>query len=204
MARPVPDWVLTEWFTDVDLGVLKTGKEAEIRVVERAGLDGEGRHLLAQKRYRPRKIDAQGPARGARLRAGPDVPQRPRVPRRPQLREALPRPPRRRADDELRQGADQAEVARATSTTCSAPCGTPAWTCPIRCPSTTRSGLFLEYLGDDERRRPAPGPGPPRTRRSWRRRGTSSSSPCTASSAPDGCTPTCRPSTCSGGTTACG
>jgi RIO kinase 1 len=60
MARPVPDWVLTEWFTDTDLGVLKTGKEAEIRVVERAGLDGEGRHLLAQKRYRPRKITHKG------------------------------------------------------------------------------------------------------------------------------------------------
>jgi RIO kinase 1 len=60
MARPVPDWVLTEWFCDADLGVLKTGKEAEIRVVERTHLDGGGRHLLAQKRYRPRKIDHKG------------------------------------------------------------------------------------------------------------------------------------------------
>jgi len=60
MARPVPDWVLTEWFTDADLGVLKTGKEAEIRVVERTSLDGTGRHLLAQKRYRPRKVTYKG------------------------------------------------------------------------------------------------------------------------------------------------
>ena len=60
MARPVPDWVITEWFTDADLGVLKTGKEAEIRVVERCTLDGDGHHLLAQKRYRPRTITHKG------------------------------------------------------------------------------------------------------------------------------------------------
>jgi RIO kinase 1 len=60
LARPLPDWVITEWFTDVDLGVLKTGKEAEIRVVERATLDGDGHHLLAQKRYRPRTVTTKG------------------------------------------------------------------------------------------------------------------------------------------------
>jgi RIO kinase 1 len=52
--------VLDEDFVDTDLGMLKTGKEAEIRVVERSQLDGSGRHLLAQKRYRPRTISHKG------------------------------------------------------------------------------------------------------------------------------------------------
>jgi RIO kinase 1 len=55
VARPVPDWVITDDFTDVDLGVLKTGKEAEINVVERTALDGRS-CLLAWKRYRPRRV----------------------------------------------------------------------------------------------------------------------------------------------------
>lgn len=48
-----PDWVITDDFDDVDLGTLKTGKEAEVRLVERTARDGERRHLLALKRYRP-------------------------------------------------------------------------------------------------------------------------------------------------------
>jgi RIO kinase 1 len=60
MARATPSWVLDDDFVDTDLGQLKTGKEAEIRVVERALLDGTGRHLLAQKRYRPRTISHKG------------------------------------------------------------------------------------------------------------------------------------------------
>jgi RIO kinase 1 len=60
LTRATPDWVLTEDFADIDLGNLKTGKEAEIRVVERVHLDGSGRHLLAQKRYRPRTISHKG------------------------------------------------------------------------------------------------------------------------------------------------
>ena len=53
MARLTPAWVLLDDYVDTDLGTLKTGKEAEIRVVERIALDGSGRHLLADKRYRP-------------------------------------------------------------------------------------------------------------------------------------------------------
>ena len=60
MARATPPWVVDEDFVDTDLGMLKTGKEAEIRVVERSRLDGSGRHLLAQKRYRPRTISHKG------------------------------------------------------------------------------------------------------------------------------------------------
>ena len=60
MARLTPAWVLLDDYVDTDLGTLKTGKEAEIRVVERIALDGSGRHLLADKRYRPKSVSHKG------------------------------------------------------------------------------------------------------------------------------------------------
>jgi RIO kinase 1 len=60
LARTVPLWVIDEDFVDAELGVLKTGKEAEIGLVERTSLDGARSHLLARKRYRPRKVTAKG------------------------------------------------------------------------------------------------------------------------------------------------
>jgi RIO kinase 1 len=59
LARAIPAWVIFDDCVDVDLGVLKTGKEAEISVVERTSLDGRS-CLLAHKRYRPRKISHKG------------------------------------------------------------------------------------------------------------------------------------------------
>lgn len=51
--RPYPDWVITELAAvDTELGVLKTGKEADVFLLERA-VPGTGRaSLLAAKRYR--------------------------------------------------------------------------------------------------------------------------------------------------------
>jgi RIO kinase 1 len=50
--EPRPDWVITELAAlDADLGVLKTGKEADVHLVERAVPGGRG-CLLAAKRYR--------------------------------------------------------------------------------------------------------------------------------------------------------
>jgi RIO kinase 1 len=60
LARTVPLWVINEDFIDADLGVLKTGKEAEIGLVERTSLDGARWHLLARKRYRPRTVTHKG------------------------------------------------------------------------------------------------------------------------------------------------
>ena len=60
MPRPAPPWVLVSDFVDIDLGTLKTGKEAEIRVVERRAHDGTCRHLLADKRYRPKSVTFKG------------------------------------------------------------------------------------------------------------------------------------------------
>ncbi|MDT8915409.1 RIO1 family regulatory kinase/ATPase [Amycolatopsis sp. PS_44_ISF1] len=50
--QPWPDWVVTDLAAvDTDLGVLKTGKEADVHVVRR-GRPGTGGVLLAAKRYR--------------------------------------------------------------------------------------------------------------------------------------------------------
>ena len=51
--RPYPDWLVTELAAvDTELGILKTGKEADVFVLRR-GVPGTGRScLLAAKRYR--------------------------------------------------------------------------------------------------------------------------------------------------------
>jgi RIO kinase 1 len=51
--KPYPDWLVTDLAAvDTELGVLKTGKEADVFLVER-GVPGTGRScLLAAKRYR--------------------------------------------------------------------------------------------------------------------------------------------------------
>ena len=55
--RPAPAWLIEHSFEDHRLGVLKSGKEAEVFLVERRSPDRSC--LLAHKRYRPRR-----PARG--------------------------------------------------------------------------------------------------------------------------------------------
>ena len=58
--RAAPAW-LTEGGTEDDvLGLLKTGKEAEVFIVERRTLDGARSALLAHKRYRPTKVSHKG------------------------------------------------------------------------------------------------------------------------------------------------
>lgn len=63
MHQHDPDRAAPAWLTDdhtpvVDevLGLLKTGKEAEVFIVERSTADGRERVLLAHKRYRPMKV----------------------------------------------------------------------------------------------------------------------------------------------------
>jgi RIO kinase 1 len=49
--RPTPDWVITsDAARQVDLGILKSGKEAEVHLVERR--HGDAVNLIAAKRYR--------------------------------------------------------------------------------------------------------------------------------------------------------
>jgi RIO kinase 1 len=57
--RPIPSWLVVEPATDVTLGVLTTGKEAQIDLVERHGADGRS-CLIARKRYLPRQVHQKG------------------------------------------------------------------------------------------------------------------------------------------------
>lgn len=60
MARAIPAWLITDLYSDTDLGVIATGKEGEVGLVERTTLDGDRSHLLARKRYRPRTVSHKG------------------------------------------------------------------------------------------------------------------------------------------------
>ncbi|MDN5893157.1 MAG: serine/threonine protein kinase [Nocardioides sp.] len=52
--EPRPDWVVTgQGAVDTELGILKTGKEAEVFLLER-GLPGQGGVVMAAKRYKSR------------------------------------------------------------------------------------------------------------------------------------------------------
>ncbi len=58
-TRPLPDWLVDEPFDDIDHGVVKTGKEAQVNLVERFGDDGRS-CLIARKRYLPRQVTHKG------------------------------------------------------------------------------------------------------------------------------------------------
>jgi RIO kinase 1 len=58
--RPLPDWLPTGIVEDETIGLLKTGKEAEVFVVERRSLDDGRRCLLVHKRYRPTTVTTKG------------------------------------------------------------------------------------------------------------------------------------------------
>jgi RIO kinase 1 len=71
--RPAPPWLITHGYEDHDAGVLKSGKEAEVFLVERIAEDGSS-CLLAHKRYRPRypkkgELEALGFSKGTIYRA---------------------------------------------------------------------------------------------------------------------------------------
>ena len=53
-SRPAPPWLRDDSYTDHPLGTLKSGKEAEVMLVERRYAGGAP-ILLAYKRYRPRR-----------------------------------------------------------------------------------------------------------------------------------------------------
>ena len=59
MSTHTPSWLVDEPFTDVEHGVIKSGKEAQVDLVERIGDDGRS-CLLARKRYLPRHVTQKG------------------------------------------------------------------------------------------------------------------------------------------------
>ena len=54
-----PSWLVAEPYTDVDHGVVKSGKEAQVNLVDRIGDDGRS-CLIARKRYLPRHVTQKG------------------------------------------------------------------------------------------------------------------------------------------------
>ena len=60
LERAAPAWLTDGSTEDEVLGLLKTGKEAEVFIVERRTLDGSRSALLAHKRYRPTKVTHKG------------------------------------------------------------------------------------------------------------------------------------------------
>ena len=54
-----PAWLIAEPYTDVDHGVVKSGKEAQVNLVERIGDDGRS-CLIVRKRYLPRHVTQKG------------------------------------------------------------------------------------------------------------------------------------------------
>ena len=54
-----PEWLVVEADDETDLGVLRSGKEAQINIIERTGPDGRT-CLLARKRYLPRSVTTKG------------------------------------------------------------------------------------------------------------------------------------------------
>ncbi|MEJ7801022.1 MAG: RIO1 family regulatory kinase/ATPase [Ilumatobacter sp.] len=57
--RTIPSWVITDSVDDVDLGVIKTGKEAQVNLIERHGHTGRS-CVFARKRYLPREVTSKG------------------------------------------------------------------------------------------------------------------------------------------------
>jgi len=57
--RDAPSWLVDEPFDEIDHGPVKSGKEAQIDLVERIGADGRT-CLVARKRYIPRNVTTKG------------------------------------------------------------------------------------------------------------------------------------------------
>jgi RIO kinase 1 len=57
--RDAPSWLVDEPFDEIDHGPVKSGKEAQIDLVERIGADGRS-CLVARKRYIPRNVRMKG------------------------------------------------------------------------------------------------------------------------------------------------
>jgi RIO kinase 1 len=57
--RAEPDWLIDEPHDDIDLGVIKSGKEAQVNLIQRVSPDGRTR-LIARKRSLPRAVTTKG------------------------------------------------------------------------------------------------------------------------------------------------
>ena len=76
-------WLIAdpEPYDEYDLGPFKTGKEAEVFLVERVARDGRS-CLLAHKRYRPREVTHKGELQALGFQRASKFRERSRLPRR--------------------------------------------------------------------------------------------------------------------------
>ena len=190
--RPAPPWLITHGYQDHDAGVLKSGKEAEVFLVERVADDGSS-CLLAHKRYRPR-YPKKGELGGARLLEGHDLPRRRGLHRRLGAQNA--RSQGARAGLQVRSRARRIGVAGARVR--DARQGVDGWRIVPYPVEQTEDGVLMEYIGD------ATGAAPrvanahlSATRHAMR--ATSCSTRCARWRARTSSTATCPSTTCSGG-----
>ena len=152
--EPRPDWLVTsQGAIDTELGILKTGKEADVFLVERADpLEPERAVVMAAKRYRSTEHRTFNRVRV--LHRGPQ-------------HEALARPARAQAQEHLRQAGRRRASGPSPSGTPSSAGGCSACRSPTRSRSTARRS---SWSGS-----PSPIPTPATTRSprrlGWPRRG---------------------------------
>ena len=144
--NPRPDWVVTDLAAiDTDLGVLKTGKEADVHLRRRAPCP-DGARDAARRQALPR-------------RRAPDVPPRRRLHRGPPRAASSRETPRDGPPHRVRPRAAR----RASGPAPSSPRSTALWELGAPVPYPVQlygTELLLEFIGDAGRRRP---------RRGWRR-----------------------------------
>jgi RIO kinase 1 len=58
--RPSPTWLIDEPCTDIDLGVIKSGKEAQVSLIERTYESASAPVVFARKQYLPREVKSKG------------------------------------------------------------------------------------------------------------------------------------------------
>ena len=180
---PHPDWLVTELAAvDTELGMLKTGKEADVFLVERGVPDTDRRCLLAAKRYRASEHrmfhrDA-GYLEGRRVK---------RVPGQP-------------GDGGRTDFGRQVIAGQWAEAEFGALCRLLQLGVPVPYPvQILGTELLLEFIGDGRRHagRATPGPAPPGHGRPGRSVGSSWSTRCAPWRGPASPTATCRRTTCS-------
>ena len=202
VERAAPAWLTDGGTEDEVLGLLKTGKEAEVFIVERRTLDGSRSELLAHKRYRPTKVTHKGELQAlgfsrARTFAHDAKYHEGRKFRYSREQRAGG------ADDRPRQEDPRRALARPGARHARRPRTTPGVTVPYPV-EFTGDGLLMQLIGDDGVAAPRLVNAPARRAAAARRPTSSSSTTSARSPAPAPSTPTCRPTTCCGGATGSG
>ena len=161
--EPRPDWVVTSaGAIDTELGILKTGKEADV-FLARAG-----------RPARPRRRGRHGRQALPQQRA-PHLPPGGRLHRGPQ-HEALPRRARPQAQEHLGQASSPPASGRSRSGTRSSASGTLGLPVPYPV-QIDGTEILMEWITVDGEHRAAAGADPAGARRCWRRTSTSCATP---------------------------